>query len=228
MRMTYDKTSENNLRRRTSLHAATAGQVDHPRFASGRTGAVCRPQQGRQKLADPVALFADCAGEIHVWGREIEPTHRALFLVGRYTGPSARPSFTSESTAAEAPERLILADRKSVASGRGWRNRSNQFHPCIPLMLASSSSTHLQKVRESRPEAAGLYANDYREAGALKEACGQVRHLHSCSMHHLAQAVSAADPLRPDLRLNGSYGRGGYQRGLCIVKRMSQTADNSL
>ena len=51
------------------IHAAAAGQMDHPRSAPGRSGAVCRPQQSGQKLADFVAVFAGRAGQAHVGTR---------------------------------------------------------------------------------------------------------------------------------------------------------------
>ena len=65
------------------LLSTAAGQVDHSRSAPCRIGAVCRSQQGRQKLADAVALLTDCAGQSCLESRN-RAMHRDLFLVGRY------------------------------------------------------------------------------------------------------------------------------------------------
>ena len=62
----YHKITENHYRRCTACNADTASKMDYPRFAPGRAGNLRRPQQSGQELADPVALFADFAGEICV------------------------------------------------------------------------------------------------------------------------------------------------------------------
>ena len=62
----YHKITENHYRRRTACNADTARKMDYPRFAPGRAGNLCRPQQGGQKLADTLALLTDFAREIRV------------------------------------------------------------------------------------------------------------------------------------------------------------------
>lgn len=75
----FHKITENHYRRRTACNADSACKMDYPRFATGRSDNLCRPQQGGQKLADLVTLLADFTGEICVGGREIEP-HTVLYL----------------------------------------------------------------------------------------------------------------------------------------------------
>ena len=60
------KITENHYRRRATCNTDTARKMDYPRFAPGRSGNLCRPQQGGQKLADTLALLTDFAREIRV------------------------------------------------------------------------------------------------------------------------------------------------------------------
>ena len=62
----YHKITENYYCRRAACNADTARKMDYPRLTPGGVGDFCRSQQGRQKLADAVALLADFAGKIRV------------------------------------------------------------------------------------------------------------------------------------------------------------------
>ena len=64
----YNKITENHYRRCTACNADTASKMDYPRFAPGRAGNLCRPQQSGQELADPVAVLAGGAGKAYVGG----------------------------------------------------------------------------------------------------------------------------------------------------------------
>ena len=62
----YHKITENHYRLSAACNTDTARKVDYSRSAPSRIGAVCRSQQGGQKLADTVALLTDFAREICV------------------------------------------------------------------------------------------------------------------------------------------------------------------
>ncbi len=172
----YHKITENHYRRRAACNTDTARKVDYSRSAPSRIGAVCRSQQGGQKLADTVALLTDFAID-----------------------------------AEEDPERLIL-QTESHGIGQGLEEQIVSFihtYPDISLIVIDT----LQKVRKTERNGS-MYANDYRDIGALKELADKYG-ICILLVHHLRKQSSSDPttkfPAQPALWV------WRIRHGLCIV-----------
>ena len=160
----HRKITENHYRRRAACNTDTARKMDYPRSAPGRAGNFCRSQQGGQKLADTVALLTDFAGEI-CGGREIEPRTVLYFSLEDTLGRLQERLYQLVD-AEEDPERLIL-QTESHGIGQGLEEQIVSFihtYPDISLIVIDT----LQKVRKTERNGS-MYANGYRDIGALKE-----------------------------------------------------------
>ena len=201
------QTSESNHRRRTPLHATAAGQVDHSRSAPCRIGAVCRSQQGRQKLADAVLCLQIAQGN-PVWNREIEPCTVIYFSL-EDTFNRLQNRIFQLIDGGDAPERLIL-QTECPSIGQGLEEQVealvHTYHD-VGLIVIDT----LQKVRLSDGNG-GMYANDYKEAGALKKLADKYG-ICILLIHHLRKQT-ASDPFD---QISGSTGLMGVaiQAGSC-------------
>ena len=134
--MTTTRITENHYRRRAACNTDTARKVDYSRSAPSRIGAVCRSQQGGQKLADTVLCLQISQGK-SVWGREIEPRTVLYFSLEDTLGRLQERLYQLVD-AEEDPERLIL-QTEVTELGRDWKNKSSVSSILTPILASSSS-----------------------------------------------------------------------------------------
>ena len=153
-----------------------------------------------------------------VWGREIEPRTVLYFSLEDTLGRLQERLYRLVD-AEEDPERLIL-QTESHGIGQGLEEQIVSFihtYPDISLIVIDT----LQKVRKS-DQNGSMYANDYRDIGALKELADKYG-ICILLIHHLRKQ-SASDPFD---QISGSTGLMGVADTSWVMqrKRMSQTAD---
>ena len=153
-----------------------------------------------------------------VWGREIEPRTVLYFSLEDTLGRLQERLYQLVD-AEEDPERLIL-QTESHGIGQGLEEQIVSFihaYPDISLIVIDT----LQKVRKTERNGS-MYANDYRDIGALKELADKYG-ICILLIHHLRKQT-ASDPFD---QISGSTGLMGVADTSWVMqrKRMSQTAD---
>lgn len=153
-----------------------------------------------------------------MWGREIEP-HTVLYLSLEDTFNRLQKRLLQLVGSEEAPERLVM-QTECGSIGQGLEEQLTSFlyqHPDTGLIVIDT----LQKVRVSDGNG-GMYANDYKEAGALKKIADKYG-ICILLIHHLRKQTTS-DPFD---QISGSTGLMGVADTSWVMqrKRMSQTAD---
>lgn len=145
-----------------------------------------------------------------VWGREIEPRTVLYFSLEDPLGRLQERLYKLVD-AEEDPERLIL-QTESHGIGQGLEEQIVSFihtYPDISLIVIDT----LQKVRKS-DQNGSMYANDYKDIGALKELADKYG-ICILLVHHLRKQSSSDPttkfPAQPALWV------WQIRHGLCIV-----------
>ena len=139
-----------------------------------------------------------------VWGRETEPRTVLYFSLEDTLGRLQERLYQLVD-AEEDPERLIL-QTESNGIGQGLEERIVSFihaYPDISLIVIDT----LQKVRKTERNGS-MYANDYRDIGALKELADKYG-ICILLVHHLRKQ-SSSDPYDQISGSTGIMGGGGY------------------
>ena len=152
-----------------------------------------------------------------VWGREIEPRTVLYFSLEDTLGRLQERLYQLVD-AEEDPERLIL-QTESNGIGQGLEEQIVSFihtYPDISLIVIDT----LQKVRKG-DQNGSMYANDYRDIGALKELADKYG-ICILLVHHLRKQ-GASDPFQ---QISGSNGLMGAADTIWLLQRqrMSDTA----
>ena len=152
-----------------------------------------------------------------VWGREIEPRTVLYFSLEDTLGRLQERLYQLVD-AEEDPERLIL-QTESHGIGQGLEEQIVSFihaYPDISLIVIDT----LQKVRKTERNGS-MYANDYRDIGALKELADKYG-ICILLVHHLRKQ-SSSDPYD---QISGSTGIMGVADTTWLMhrQRMSRTA----
>ena len=153
-----------------------------------------------------------------VWNREIEPCTVIYFSL-EDTFNRLQNRIFQLIDGGDAPERLIL-QTECPSIGQGLEEQVealvHTYHD-VGLIVIDT----LQKVRLSDGNG-GMYANDYKEAGALKKLADKYG-ICILLIHHLRKQT-ASDPFD---QISGSTGLMGVADTSWVMqrKRMSQTAD---
>ena len=153
-----------------------------------------------------------------VWDREIEP-RTVIYFSLEDTFNRLQNRIFQLIDGGDAPERLIL-QTECPSIGQGLEEQvESLIHTYCDVGLIVIDT--LQKVRVSDGNG-GMYANDYKEAGALKKLADKYG-ICILLIHHLRKQ-SAADPFD---QISGSTGLMGVADTSWVMqrKRMSQTAD---
>ena len=153
-----------------------------------------------------------------VWDREIEP-RTVIYFSLEDTFNRLQNRIFQLIDGGDAPERLIL-QTECPSIGQGLEEQvESLIHTYRDVGLIVIDT--LQKVRVSDGNG-GMYANDYKEAGALKKLADKYG-ICILLIHHLRKQ-SAADPFD---QISGSTGLMGVADTSWVMqrKRMSQTAD---
>ncbi len=153
-----------------------------------------------------------------VWDREIEP-RTVIYFSLEDTFNRLQNRIFQLIDGGDAPERLIL-QTECPSIGQGLEEQvESLIHTYCDVGLIVIDI--LQKVRVSDGNG-GMYANDYKEAGALKKLADKYG-ICILLIHHLRKQ-SAADPFD---QISGSTGLMGVADTSWVMqrKRMSQTAD---
>ena len=153
-----------------------------------------------------------------VWNREIEP-RTVIYFSLEDTFNRLQNRIFQLIDGGDAPERLIL-QTECPSIGQGLEEQMESLihtYRDVGLIVIDT----LQKVRVSDGNG-GMYANDYKEAGALKKLADKYG-ICILLIHHLRKQ-SAADPFD---QISGSTGLMGVADTSWVMqrKRMSQTAD---
>ena len=152
-----------------------------------------------------------------VWGREIEPRTVLYFSLEDTLGRLQERLYKLVD-AEEDPERLIL-QTESHGIGQGLEEQIVSFvhtYPDISLIVIDT----LQKVRKADRNGS-MYANDYKDIGALKELADKYG-ICILLVHHLRKQ-SSSDPYD---QISGSTGIMGVADTTWLMhrQRMSKTA----
>ena len=152
-----------------------------------------------------------------VWGREIEPRTVLYFSLEDTLGRLQERLYKLVD-AEEDPERLIL-QTESHGIGQGLEEQIVSFihtYPDISLIVIDT----LQKVRKN-DQNGSMYANDYKDIGALKELADKYG-ICILLVHHLRKQ-SSSDPYD---QISGSTGIMGVADTTWLMhrQRMSKTA----
>ena len=153
-----------------------------------------------------------------MWGREIEP-HTVIYFSLEDTFNRLQNRIFQLIDGGDAPERLIL-QTECPSIGQGLEEQvESLIHTYCDVGLIVIDT--LQKVRVSDGNC-GMYANDYKEAGALKKIADKYG-ICILLIHHLRKQT-ASDPFD---QISGSTGLMGVADTSWVMqrKRMSQTAD---
>ena len=153
-----------------------------------------------------------------VWNREIEPRTVVYFSL-EDTFNRLQNRIFQLIDGGDAPERLIL-QTECPSIGQGLEEQVDSLihtYRDVGLIVIDT----LQKVRVSDGNG-GMYANDYKEAGALKKLADKYG-ICILLIHHLRKQ-SASDPFD---QISGFTGLMGVADTSWVMqrKRMSQTAD---
>ena len=153
-----------------------------------------------------------------VWDREIEP-RTVIYFSLEDTFNRLQNRIFQLIDGGDAPERLIL-QTECPSIGQGLEEQvESLIHTYCDVGLIVIDT--LQKVRVSDGNG-GMYANDYKEAGALKKIADKYG-ICILLIHHLRKQT-ASDPFD---QISGSTGLMGVADTSWVMqrKRMSQTAD---
>ena len=153
-----------------------------------------------------------------VWDREIEP-RTVIYFSLEDTFNRLQNRIFQLIDGGDAPERLIL-QTECPSIGQGLEEQlESLIHTYCDVGLIVIDT--LQKVRVSDGNG-GMYANDYKEAGALKKIADKYG-ICILLIHHLRKQT-ATDPFD---QISGSTGLMGVADTSWVMqrKRMSQTAD---
>ena len=153
-----------------------------------------------------------------VWNREIEP-RTVIYFSLEDTFNRLQNRIFQLIDGGDAPERLIL-QTECPSIGQGLEEQvESLIHTYRDVGLVVIDT--LQKVRVSDGNG-GMYANDYKEAGALKKLADKYG-ICILLIHHLRKQT-ASDPFE---QISGSTGLMGVADTSWVMqrKRMSQTAD---
>ena len=153
-----------------------------------------------------------------VWNREIE-TRTVVYFSLEDTFNRLQNRIFQLIDGGDAPERLIL-QTECPSIGQGLEEQvESLIHTYCDVGLIVIDT--LQKVRVSDGNG-GMYANDYKEAGALKKISDKYG-ICILLIHHLRKQT-ASDPFD---QISGSTGLMGVADTSWVMqrKRMSQTAD---
>lgn len=153
-----------------------------------------------------------------VWDREIEP-RTVIYFSLEDTFNRLQNRIFQLIDGGDAPERLIL-QTECPSIGQGLEEQvESLIHTYCDVGLIVIDT--LQKVRVSDGNG-GIYANDYKEAGALKKIADKYG-ICILLIHHLRKQT-ATDPFD---QISGSTGLMGVADTSWVMqrKRMSQTAD---
>ena len=153
-----------------------------------------------------------------VWNREIEP-RTVIYFSLEDTFNRLQNRIFQLIDGGDAPERLIL-QTECPSIGQGLEEQvESLIHTYCDVGLIVIDT--LQKVRLSDGNG-GMYANDYKEAGALKKLADKYG-ICILLIHHLRKQT-ASDPFD---QISGSTGIMGVADTSWVMqrKRMSQTAD---
>ena len=153
-----------------------------------------------------------------VWNREIEP-RTVIYFSLEDTFNRLQNRIFQLIDGGDAPERLIL-QTECPSIGQGLEEQVDSLihtYSDVGLIVIDT----LQKVCLSDGNG-GMYANDYKEAGALKKLADKYG-ICILLIHHLRKQ-SASDPFD---QISGSTGLMGVADTSWVMqrKRMSQTAD---
>lgn len=153
-----------------------------------------------------------------VWNREIEP-RTVIYFSLEDTFNRLQNRIFQLIDGGDAPERLIL-QTECPSIGQGLEEQIDSLiytYSDVGMIVIDT----LQKVRVSDGNG-GMYANDYKEAGALKKLADKYG-ICILLIHHLRKQ-SASDPFD---QISGSTGLVGVADTSWVMqrKRMSQTAD---
>ena len=153
-----------------------------------------------------------------VWNREIEP-RTVIYFSLEDTFNRLQSRIFQLIDGGDAPERLIL-QTECLSIGQGLEEQVEALvhtYQDVGLIVIDT----LQKVRVSDGNG-GMYANDYKEAGALKKLADKYG-ICILLIHHLRKQT-ASDPFD---QISGSTGLMGVADTSWVMqrKRMSQTAD---
>ena len=152
-----------------------------------------------------------------VWNREIEP-RTVIYFSLEDTFNRLQSRIFQLIDGGDAPERLIL-QTECPSIGQGLEEQvESLIHTYCDVGLIVIDT--LQKVRVSDGNG-GMYANDYKEAGALKKIADKYG-ICILLIHHLRKQT-ASDPFD---QISGSTGLMGASDTSWVMqrKRMSQTA----
>lgn len=153
-----------------------------------------------------------------VWDREIEP-RTVIYFSLEDTFNRLQNRIFQLIDGGDAPERLIL-QTECPSIGQGLEEQvESLIHTYCDVGLIVIDT--LQKVRVSDGNG-GMYANDYKEAGALKKIADKYG-ICVLLIHHLRKQT-ASDPFD---QISGSTGLMGVADTSWVMqrKRMNQTAD---
>ena len=153
-----------------------------------------------------------------VWNREIEP-RTVIYFSLEDTFNRLQSRIFQLIDGGDAPERLIL-QTECPSIGQGLEEQIDSLiytYSDVGMIVIDT----LQKVRVSDGNG-GMYANDYKEAGALKKLADKYG-ICILLIHHLRKQT-ASDPFD---QISGSTGLMGVADTSWVMqrKRMSQTAD---
>ena len=152
-----------------------------------------------------------------VWDRKIEP-HTVIYFSLEDTFNRLQNRIFQLIDGGDAPERLIL-QTECPSIGQGLEEQIDSLiytYSDVGMIVIDT----LQKVRVSDGNG-GMYANDYKEAGALKKIADKYG-ICILLIHHLRKQT-ASDPFD---QISGSTGLMGASDTSWVMqrKRMSQTA----
>ena len=199
----FHKITENHYRRRTACNADTARKWIIPGLLPAGLAIFAGPSKAGKSWLTLWLCLQISQGK-SVWGREIEPRTVLYFSLEDTLGRLQERLYQLVD-AEEDPERLIL-QTESNGIGQGLEEQIVSFihtYPDISLIVIDT----LQKVRKGDRNGS-MYANDYKDIGALKELADKYS-ICILLVHHLRKQ-SSSDPYDQNFRFNGHYGRDGY------------------
>ena len=153
-----------------------------------------------------------------MWGREIEP-HTVIYFSLEDTFNRLQNRIFQLIDGGDAPERLIL-QTECPSIGQGLEEQvESLIHTYCDVGLIVIDT--LQKVRVSDGNG-GMYANDYKEAGALKKIADKYG-ICILLIHHLRKQ-SAADPFD---QISGSTGLMGVADTSWVMRSIPHDLDEA-
>ena len=168
------------------------------------------------KVGWPLWLCLQIAQGNPVWNREIEP-RTVIYFSLEDTFNRLQNRIFQLIDGGDAPERLIL-QTECPSIGQGLEEQIDSLiytYSDVGMIVIDT----LQKVRVSDGNG-GMYANDYKEAGALKKLADKYG-ICILLIHHLRKQ-SAADPFD---QISGSTGLMGVADTSWVMQRKTHEPD---